>query len=183
MSRRTANTPQLLDVGSLRELLLGGRNRREDNGEVIEELGFSAWLWNRARPAVGLSADVGAYPNHPGLGNSFVLTFPAPDDDGADRLSRVGTADAVFDALVGAWDPDWATWTTNSWRGAQPRRGRGPVVGWFTYVKGVGVAGLSCGVARAAWGGVLVKAGPGFADVDVDQVLALRRELERASLL
>lgn len=57
-----AKTPVRADAESLAKLLAEGINRRDFGGEAIEHLGFAIGLWNRARPTVGLSATIGAYP-------------------------------------------------------------------------------------------------------------------------
>jgi hypothetical protein len=49
VSKAAAKTPVDLDAESLGRLLAQGVNRRDGDGEVIEELGFSAGLWNRTR--------------------------------------------------------------------------------------------------------------------------------------
>jgi len=107
-SKAAAKTPVAVDASSLAGLFEKGRSRRDDNGEAIEELGFSVGMWNRARPAVNLSAFGGSYAGHPGIVNSFLLILPAPDD-GAESLYEPDTARAVFKAVVGAWEPEQAT--------------------------------------------------------------------------
>jgi hypothetical protein len=77
-SKAAARTPVALDVESLDRLLAQGVNRLDVGGEVIEELGFSFGLWNRARPPVGLSGLVGAYPSFQGVVNRIVFNFPSP---------------------------------------------------------------------------------------------------------
>ncbi len=99
VSKAAAKTPVELDAESLGKLLAQGVNRRDVGGDAIEELGFSIGLWNRARPAVGLSATVGAHPSFQGVLNSFVLDFPPPEAE-ALRIYEPSLAEAIFNAVV-----------------------------------------------------------------------------------
>lgn len=103
-SKAAARTPIELDAASLDQLLVQGVNRRDLDGEIIEELGFSFGLWNGSRPAVGLGGGVGGYPSVAGLLNSIVFNFPPPEDEAA-RLYEPPVAAAIFDAVVEAWAP------------------------------------------------------------------------------
>lgn len=132
-SKAAAKSPVGLDEAALGKLFEKGRNRRDFGNGVIEELGFELDLWNRARPAVGLAAIGGSYSTNPGILNSFVLDFPPPEAD-ALRLYKPSVAEAIFDAVVDAWEPDWATWTSHTLRDAQGAPLREPVVGWMTYL-------------------------------------------------
>lgn len=135
-SRTTANTPVASDSRSLAELLERGRNRTDVGREVIQELGFSFDLWNRSRPEVGLNGLVGAYPSVGRIVNTFVLSFYASAQPEAARIYTDASAKAVMKAVVEAWEPDWATWSTSRLRDAQPVEPREPVVGWYTYLRG-----------------------------------------------
>lgn len=180
-SKASAKTPVELAAPALGELLAKGRNRRDFGGEAIEQLGFSVGLWNRARPVVGLSGTVGAHPTVPGILNSFVLELPALDEESA-GLYVPGAAVTLIQAVVEAWDPDWATWTTHGLRNSQESAPREPVIGWLTYLRNVGVEAMP--VASESLGdGVLICAGRDFAAVDEAAVGAVRQHLQRASAL
>jgi Immunity protein 52 len=60
-TRSTATVPIALGADDLASLFDRGRNRRDSDGEVIEELGFRVGLWNNRRPALvnrpGVSGD------------------------------------------------------------------------------------------------------------------------------
>jgi len=181
-SKAAAKTPVAVNASSLAGLFEKGRSRRDDNGEVIEELGFSVGMWNRARPAVKLSAFGGSYVGHPGIVNSFLLNVSAPDD-GAESLYEPDTAKAVFEAAVSAWEPEQATWTTYAWHTAQSPAPREPVVGWLTYLGG---ARLDEAVGWASWrlaGGLVVQAAPSFQSTDEAAVIAFRQQLQRLGAL
>lgn len=112
--------------------LLAGRNRRDSDRSVIEELGFSVGLWNGAPDAsIGLRVSCGK--SEPRLPNTVILELPKPLSVSA-TLSEDSTALSLVEAMVEAWEPDWATVTSDDLRDAQgPRRG-GVVVGWMTYL-------------------------------------------------
>lgn len=178
-SRTAARTPVPADAAGLADLLARGRNRRDDTGEAIEELGFSVGMWNRSRPEVGLRASVG---KTSGV-NAVVLRLPAPAE--GPQLYRGRTARAVMGAVAETWQPRWATWTTDPWREAQAADlPRGPVVGWLTYLGGVDASDIPVEVAAERLAdGVLVASAPDHADVIVPQVLGVRQHLVDAGAL
>ena len=101
----TRNQPFSSDVSSLEALFLKGTNRRDIDGELIEELGFriSAWNGMGGEETSSLAMKCGMYSNVPGVSNAIVLKIPAKFDVDSD-----GTAELVVDLLVRAWNPDWA---------------------------------------------------------------------------
>jgi hypothetical protein len=181
-SKAAAKTPIELDLESLNELLIGGRSRRDFGGEVIEELGFSVGLWNRAKPVIGLSTTVGAHPSFPGVLNSFVLNFPPPETD-ALRLYEPGVAQAILEAVVEAWEPAWATWSSPSLRAAQGAGPREPVLGWMTYFDAPATDALPDLASRPLLQGRVIQIGAGAAAVNELDVLSLRQQLGNAAVL
>lgn len=91
----------------IERILLEGRNRRDDDGSVIEELGFSTGLWNGqdGELSAGISITCGAHTEAIGL--------PLPNSVNV-KLPRVETRRAMEEysellrATVGCWDPEWA---------------------------------------------------------------------------
>lgn len=161
------------------DLLSRGRNHRDVGGELIEELGFSASMWNGGTPAVALSATVGAAPQSAGILNHCLLELPAPvDHSGALYADEV--AMAVFRAIVTCWRPSWATWTTNRLCTDQHAAPGTPIIGWRTYLAGTvpgngsAPGGVStCPVAD----GTLVTLGERIEDVSSERVSDARRWL------
>lgn len=177
-SRAAATTPVGRDTHALAELLRRGRNRRDDNGEAIEALGFRVAMWNRTRPEVGLRATVGMTS---GL-NAVVLQLPVLDE--GPQLYRRGAAAAVMKAVVESWGPTWATWTTDGWREAQLADPGQPTVGWLTYLSHATPADIPADVASLAMAdGGLVSAAPTFSAVTEERVLAVREVLTAGGLL
>jgi hypothetical protein len=181
-SKAAAKTPVALDPESLGRLLVQGVNRRDVDGEVLDELGFSLGLWNRARPAIGLSGTVGAHPSFPGVLNSLVLDFPPPEAEGL-RLYEPGVAEAIFDAVIEAWEPDWATWTSNALRNMQSAAPREPAVGWMTYLTAP-VGGPLRGVtSRPLLNGTVITTGKTVSSAEEAVVLDVRTQLARVGAL
>jgi len=117
----------------LRDLLLAGRNRGDFSGEVLEDLGYSAGLWNKQRVSVGLSIHCGSYNER--VGNALVLKLPVLDAESA-VLYDPTVGRRIMHAVIESWSPEWATWITPSVRDAQDDRTKAPVVGWWTYLDG-----------------------------------------------
>lgn len=121
-------------VESLQTLLLAGRQRRDDDGGVMAELGFSLSLWNRQPKAAAWSLTCGAYPaSGVGVLNYFVLNWPDQVTD-ATLAEDLVTARAVMLNVVQSWEPDWATWTSDALRNSQQLVPRQPVLGLSTYL-------------------------------------------------
>lgn len=181
--RANAATPVAADTESLVMLIEKGRNRRDSDGGAIQALGFSIGLWNRSKPEVGLSGLMGASPAGPGILNNFILTFPSPQDGEGASLYRLEKARAIMDAVVGAWEPDWATWTTSSLKVAQSPAPREPVVGWLTYFREQIGAPSSAATVEDLRGGKLVVATADYELVDVPMVLDIRRGLAASRVI
>ncbi len=182
-TKAAARTPVDLNAGSLGRLLArSGVNRRDVDGEIIEELGFSFGLWNRARPVVGMSGTVGAYPSFPGVLNSVVLDFPHPEAESL-RLYEPRVAEAIFDGVIAAWEPDWATWTSPALRDAQRVVPREPVVGWMSYLTIPGGVDLPGVTSRSVLGGTVLRIGQDVSSAQEAVVLDVRRRLAKVGAL
>lgn len=127
------------DIGSLTKRFEAGALRRDDNGEAMESGGFVVTWWNGEETAPArLSPDVGMAGAR--QVNAVVLELPTLVD--VPWLYQPEVAMEVLAAIQSAWEPEWATWTTDRWRDAQLAEPRTPVVGWLTYVSHVTPAGL-----------------------------------------
>jgi hypothetical protein len=160
VSRRRAPVPGLGPESTLddaRALLTAGINRKDFGGEIMPELGFSAGLWNGRRSdeaAASLTATCGLAAGSPHLSNASVLRFPARF--GYDR--NAAAIDAVLDAAIRWWKPDWAWFGSDHIRDGQD--GLTPSIGLLTYlarhryvvnpraadIDGVGIERLPSGV-------------------------------------
>lgn len=181
MTRATANIPVSRDVSALTDLLYEGRKRGDLDNGVIEDLGFSVGLWNGAPAEVGLSAHVGSYANHPGILNNFLLRLPKPDETSA-HLYRPDVGVEIIEAIVEAWQPDWATWSSPPLRGSQ-KPSREPEIGWLTYLRDTELGNEFADLSQQISGGVLLKLAPSFSETTPEQVADLHQRLARASLL
>lgn len=169
------------DLGSLTQLFCDGALRRDDNGQAMDSGGYVLTCWNGedAAPA-RLSADVGIASDH--QVNAVVLELPTVTE--APRLYRPEVSMHVFAAIQCAWEPQWATWTIDLWREAQPLvRSWPPSVGWLTYLSGVEPHPLEVGTMEALSSGAVVRVADTFVGVRLDSVLTVRAELDRAGEL
>jgi hypothetical protein len=114
----------------LLNLLDRGRNRRDWDRTVIEELGFGIGLWNgrdRARAAT-MSIDCGSYSER--VGNSVVLNLPEDLGD----LRRPERMAAVLASVVRAWEPDSGGVMSSAAMEASDYKLQVPFVNWMPYV-------------------------------------------------
>jgi hypothetical protein len=108
VGRRKNGVRRAIDVSldGMQSLLSRGVNRRDSNHQVIPELGYRMGLWS-GRPddeAFGLDIHCGSYSKW--VGNNVTLTLPSAGPHCLE-LARV-EAEALFDELVGIWQPEKA---------------------------------------------------------------------------
>jgi hypothetical protein len=172
------------DLDALRDLLLGGVNRRDADGSAIEELGFSLGLWNGDRDTpIGMSVTCGGWTTTQGVMNSFVLDLPAPGE--AAQLYDLETALCVMRGVVASWDPDWATLTSYELADALDARPREPSVGWITFLGAERPVpgGALAGRREDLSGGTLLVSADRVADAELSAVRALAGALHSAGSL
>lgn len=121
------------EFSDLIDLLEAGRNRRDDDKSVIEELGFHVGVWNGASEehSVSLAVTCGLFAQKPNLGNALVLDFP-------EVLGDLGQKDRALQALVAvvkAWEPEWAGIISRAGRQTRPFTPGSPFVDWMIYLK------------------------------------------------
>lgn len=116
---------------ALIELFLKGRNRRDIDGDVIDELGFRISVWNGRsdEEAASLVMNCGLYSPVSGLSNAIVLKLP-PCFETTISESQVRQ---VTTTLAEAWDPDWAFFSSRSRFNIE--RDRGPFLDRALYVR------------------------------------------------
>lgn len=130
--RASAQRPLGGSPETVLQALAAGRNRRDADGSVIDELGYTLGVWNGddADP-VQLSIRCGI--SSPSVPNAVVLKLPARSARST-NLYNSSAATELLRALAEAWDPDWATVTSASLREAQGGGVASPVLGWLTYL-------------------------------------------------
>jgi len=123
-SKASARTPLDLDADAVSSLLKV--NRRDVDGDVMSELGFSLGIWNGETASV--AATVGAH--NPHIRNSVVLSF---------MDTPVGFNENVWKEILAAavreLDPDQAVVTSNEYF-VQKCTANPWEAGWFTYQRG-----------------------------------------------
>jgi len=120
------------DESALEALLHQGRNRREDNRSVIEELGFTVGLWN-GQDDSGSSSIImqcGSYSEW--VSNSVVLRLPRQGLP-RERIVQVNVLTQILQCIVTAWQPDAASVASSDYV-SLVHDTWGPMVGWITFI-------------------------------------------------
>jgi hypothetical protein len=126
-----------LTSGALTETLLQGRNRRDDDGTVIEDLGLLVSLGtdDGDEDLLRMSVKCGAFT--PFAANSCVIEFPRTGPS-RERLLTATAARALMHHVSAAWRPDWAVVTSDPVRerhmAQHGRSWRLPFVPWMLYL-------------------------------------------------
>jgi hypothetical protein len=132
-SRDEARTRKInvQDRPELLALLASGRNRRDTDNKVIENLGFHLWMWNGAEPGkeVNFNVKCGLFSEVLGLCNCAVLKLPQQ----LGRLADHVTMKKLLATMASSWEPDWAGIFSNDAmrsRNFEPK----PFVDWMVYI-------------------------------------------------
>jgi hypothetical protein len=97
------------DHHGLVQRLSAARNRRDDDDQPIEELGFSVSWWNGAEKTASATLSLGCGAWSPGISNRLVLQLP--DSRVRPDLYVPAVARSLVAGVVELLDPDWAVWT------------------------------------------------------------------------
>jgi hypothetical protein len=120
----------------LLKLLDRGRNRRNVDRKVNEELGFRIGLWNGRDEGndASLGITCGLYWGDGTLGAGICncVTLDLPEDLG--ELKQAGRMSGVLAAVVQAWEPDWAGVMSREAMNARAFDAKIPFVDWMVYV-------------------------------------------------
>jgi hypothetical protein len=129
-----------LDVSeaSLRELLARGRNRRDVDGSVIEDLGFDLGAWNGGSGGgdCGFDFSCGSYASTPAvwIANSWVLSLPY-EGEASNRLLTIPALLKIVEGMARSLEPDWGVVMSHLYQDMIPDGEPGaPIVGWLTYL-------------------------------------------------
>jgi Immunity protein 52 len=108
-----------------------GKNRRDTDRTVIEELGFSVGLWNgrEKQKVAGLHVICGNYSAWTG-GNNVTLDFP----EELGTLKQPERMSGVLAAVARAWEPDWAGVMSRDAMSARAFNAKVPFVDWMVFV-------------------------------------------------
>ncbi len=122
-SRKAALAQRVISTDNndeIRMLLEKGRNRRDMDRSVIEELGYSFALWNglSGPNAADLSVGCGIYDVR-GVSNAIVLNLPPSFD-----LSSGKSVLALTRSFVEAWEPERFILTTSNRNGEEVDKAR-----------------------------------------------------------
>ena len=184
-----------VDPGRLTRLMSQGRNRRDADGSVIEELGFTVGLWTggNSSDAASLILSCGGFAPTPADTNSNACHLRLPDEGrNVDRVLRVEVLESVMHCVVAALEPAWAVFDCDTLRDLVPRSPRDRQwVGWLTYLtippSAVPELPAASRVVPAGENGSLIVATDERFDAEnasqVEVVREITRILDQASLL
>ena len=114
------------------QLFLRGMNRADADRKVIEDLGFSEYVWNAKRGRTRVELHCGEYSPF-GEGNTCLIL---PPDEGPER-ERILAAPVLAEVLTSvatAWDPDFAMVSSIEMVRLVQKRKKEVRVGWLTYL-------------------------------------------------
>ena len=114
------------------QLFLRGRNRKDLDKTVIENLGFSAHVWNAKRDRTRIELHCGEY-SPSGPGNVCLIEPPAEGPLRA-RLLNASVLAEILTSVATTWDPDFAMASSNEMVRLIEKRKREVRVGWLTYL-------------------------------------------------
>jgi len=121
----------------LEALMLMGRNRRDSDGSIIEELGFRLGrLWNGLEDgSAHVTVYCGLYANELPRPNRLFVELPSSGSN-APRVLQTEKLHEIVALIVRNWDPDWARVSTFRMDEAIYGQGhyQGQKAGWLTYV-------------------------------------------------
>jgi len=119
------------DTQPLRDRLLKGRNRRDLDHSVIEELGFSLSFWNGAREEeewASIRIGCGRYGER--VSNHVLLDLPDKSQD----LKWIENASKLLGQVAEIWRPQWAGIMSKKAIRERDFDLDNPLVDWMVYV-------------------------------------------------
>ncbi|MGO4569994.1 Imm52 family immunity protein [Rhizobium sp. 2YAF20] len=118
-------------TGDIRALLENGRNRRDIDRSIIEELGFGIGLWNSRSEteAMSLSIHCGLYTAVGGLSNSVDLRLPYSFDTTSGE-----TVLALMRSFAESWEPERVILTTSNRNREEFEKARGKGKNWEPFL-------------------------------------------------
>ena len=131
LSRKVA-----IERADLRKLVYKGRHLTDIGSKLMEDLGFSIFLWNGCpedNGEMGFNVNCGSYTGNPGLVNNCVINLPRRGA-AAERILSVKSLERLMSVVVEAWEPDWAVITLHALREGFKVRPRSPVFGWLLFL-------------------------------------------------
>ena len=131
-SRELPGHPVRPEATEWEQLFLRGMNRTDATKKVIEELGFSEYVWNAKKERTRVELHCGEYSPW-GAGNTCLIS---PPDEGPvrDRILSAPVLAEVLTSVATAWDPDFAMASSTEMVRLVKKRKREVRVGWLTYL-------------------------------------------------
>jgi hypothetical protein len=130
--RELPGHPVRPDMQEWEQLFLRGRNRTDEGKKVIEDLGFTEYVWNDKKIRTRLELHCGAYT--PWGGPNLSLLYPPKEGPVRERLLSAPVLAEVLTSMATAWDPDFAMATSDAMLDLVEKRKWEVRVGWLTYL-------------------------------------------------
>jgi hypothetical protein len=168
----------------LEDLLRRGRNRRDTDRTVIEQLGYRFSLWNGDfENEASVSVACGGWSED--LSGLYNLATVEPPPR-AENLENAEDAAKLLLELSTPWDPEFARCGHRSvMYELDPPTARNPEVGWITFLKAGRQVPPDASAARVEVlsTGTLIVATERAGDCDVSTLVRLRDELDACGAL
>jgi immunity protein 52 of polymorphic toxin system len=107
-------------------------NRTDATRKVIENLGFSEYVWNAKRERTRVELHCGEYSPW-GPGNTCLI-YPPEEGPVRARILSAPVLAEVLTSVATAWDPDFAMVSSTEMVRLIQKRKREVRVGWLTYL-------------------------------------------------
>jgi len=121
------------DVDEIRSLLLEDRATNDD-GRVLEELGFSVFLTNKLNKEPGTSISVTCGCTVDGVPSCCVIDLPYGSGTGSEVLTT-DVLTSIMNCLVSSWNPTWGIVQSGHYRRMiEPSSKQAARIGWLTYL-------------------------------------------------
>ncbi|ATB31450.1 hypothetical protein MEBOL_004913 [Melittangium boletus DSM 14713] len=113
-------------------LLAKSRNRTDEGKEIIEDLGFSQFMWNAKKNSTEFRLSCGKY--SPWGGPNVCLLYPSRQSPERERLLGMEVLAQVIESMVVSWEPDFAVASSSEMVDVIQKRKGEVRVGWLTYL-------------------------------------------------
>jgi hypothetical protein len=130
--RGAPGIPVNVDDGQeLEELFRRGKARAGRSKTIIEDLGFSLWVWTERKERTSIQMHCGVYT--PFSCNRCVVDLPA-EGTIVERMANVPAMTQVLMCMTMAWDPEWALVNSDELFHFIPQRDKEEYpIGWIMY--------------------------------------------------